>query len=92
MMFTPISKRNLAEKLHKENPQIAVIEWEDKLTQATNLKNRLAKCPCGNPIWIVGTALLGTPMCFTCVTGTVDCADDFELEGYHEQGFVESVN
>ena len=91
-MFTPIPKVDLAKKLHKENPQIAVVEWIKKLSDAEDLKNRLAKCQCGAPIWIVGTALLGSPMCFTCITGNVDSTDDFELEGYHDRGFVESVN
>jgi hypothetical protein len=91
-MFTPISKLELAEKLHKENPAVAVIEWEDKLTQAEDLKNRLATCNCGNPIWIVGTALVEGPTCHTCLTGSADCTDDFEIEGYHEQGFMYGQN
>ncbi len=33
-------------------------------------------CNCGNPIWIIGSAITGKG-CFTCITGESDCSDDY---------------
>lgn len=36
---------------------------------------------CGSPIWVAGSALVGSYMCFTCLTGEADGSDDFEVLG-----------
>ncbi len=36
---------------------------------------------CGKvPIWAVGSAVTGTAMCFTCMTGDFDDGEDYEIE------------
>lgn len=35
----------------------------------------------GNPIWAAGSAITGTPMCFTYMTGETDDSEDYEIEG-----------
>jgi len=54
-----------------------------RLVAAVALKQRQARCQCGNPIWAVGTAMTGSPLCFTCITGEHDCSEDYEVSGLH---------
>lgn len=37
------------------------------------------KCQCGNPIWVVGSAIAGNA-CFTCITGEASPDSDFEID------------
>ena len=43
------------------------------------LKLKGEKCICGNPIWIIGSAISGKA-CFTCITGERDFSDAYEIE------------
>lgn len=36
------------------------------------------RCDCGEPIWVIGSAEAGL-MCFTCITGSTDCSEDYEI-------------
>jgi hypothetical protein len=38
-----------------------------------------ARCTCGEPIWVIGSAEVGH-MCFTCITGSADSSEDYELK------------
>ncbi len=39
-----------------------------------------AKCVnCGNEIWVIGSALSGSKMCFACITGETDDSNDYEV-------------
>lgn len=42
-----------------------------------------ATCHCGSPIWAVGSALCGSSLCFSCITGEADCSYDYEVRGLH---------
>lgn len=84
MIFIPKPIPDLAQMLQESNGGEAR-EWQIKLEVAADLKRRLQKCDCGNPIWAVGSALAGSSMCFSCITGTADPSDDFEVEGFHTQ-------
>ncbi|MDE6519932.1 MAG: hypothetical protein K2K91_05650 [Ruminococcus sp.] len=35
---------------------------------------------CNSPIWAAGSAITGTYMCFTCMTGEIDDSEDYEIE------------
>jgi len=59
------------------------LELQEPLRDAVDLKRRHSRCVCGNPIWAVGTAMVGSPVCFTCITGEADCSSDYEVEGLH---------
>jgi hypothetical protein len=37
-----------------------------------------ARCECGGPIWVIGSAEVGLS-CFTCITGEADPSDDYEI-------------
>lgn len=84
MSFNPKSIPELAQMLQDSNGGEAH-EWQIKLEVAADLKRRLQKCACGNPIWAVGSALAGSSMCFSCITGTADPSEDFEVAGFHTQ-------
>lgn len=38
-----------------------------------------AKCRCGNPIWVIGSAFAGNA-CFTCITGEAYPDGDYEID------------
>ena len=91
MEFAPRSKTTIARDLHRNNPDHpsfrTVGDWLEVLSSAEELKKRHVTCHCGSPIWIVGTAVCGSAMCFACITGNADCSEDIEVEGYHRQCF-----
>jgi hypothetical protein len=35
-------------------------------------------CDCGEPIWVLGSAVVGRG-CFTCITGKATPTDDYEI-------------
>jgi hypothetical protein len=37
-----------------------------------------ARCHCGEPIWVIGSAEAGHA-CFTCITGEADPSEDYEI-------------
>jgi len=59
------------------------VEQQEAIKSAAQQKANQAVCHCGNPIWAVGSALCGSAMCFTCITGEADCSEDFEVLGLH---------
>jgi hypothetical protein len=53
-----------------------VLGTADALKEALEDYKRRAKCQnCGNPIWVIGSALAGN-MCFTCITSEAIPEDD----------------
>ena len=38
-----------------------------------------AKCRCGNPTWVIGSAFAGNA-CFTCITGEAYPDGDYEID------------
>lgn len=82
-MFIPKSIPDLAQMLFESNGG-EVNEWQIKLEVAADLKRRRQTCMCGNPIWAVGSVLAGSSMCYTCITGSADPSDDFEISGFHQ--------
>jgi hypothetical protein len=36
------------------------------------------RCRCGEPIWVIGSAV-ARHACFTCITGEADPSDDYEI-------------
>jgi hypothetical protein len=60
----------------------SIIKAEDLKRDLIEFKERKVNgeiCDCGNPIWIVGSALTGKG-CFTCITGESECSGDYEIE------------
>ena len=58
----------------KESDLIAALKL------ALEEKNNGAKCiVCGSPIWVAGSAITGTNMCFLCTTLEADDSEDYEI-------------
>jgi len=76
--FNPITI-NVYIALHKKNnPNTNIDRLRKDLNHFKALKLQGQKCDCGNPIWIIGSAISGWD-CFTCIAGETDSSDDFEI-------------
>jgi hypothetical protein len=76
--FKPISFESYVALHLKANPDFAREEISALLRAALNDHNRGKRCGCGNPIWVIGSAVAGNA-CFTCITGDSVPDDDYEL-------------
>ena len=79
-MFSPISIDGFVKKHVRSNLGENVADLRASLKEAVEAKRDGCKCMCGQPIWAIGTAIVGTDMCFTCMTGESDGSDDYEIE------------
>ncbi len=78
--FIPISLDEYV-KLHlKNNPGTSQAEVTDSLEGALRAYKQGARCNCGNPIWVIGSAFSGFDGCFTCITGEAYPEDDYEID------------
>ena len=77
--FTPISKEAFVESYLKNNPGDSREEIESAVERSLDFYRKGKKCTCGNPIWVVGSAVTGAA-CFTCITGEAKPDDDYEIE------------
>ncbi len=79
--FIPISLSDYV-KLHvKENPGISQTEVIESIEDALRAYKQGAQCTnCGNPIWVIGSAISGFNGCFTCITGEAYPEADYEVD------------
>jgi hypothetical protein len=78
--FIPISIEKYVELHLKSNPDTTKEEITTALKDTLEAYKRGVKClNCGNPIWVIGSALAGN-MCFTCITGEAIPEDDYEID------------
>jgi hypothetical protein len=79
--FIPISIEEYI-KLHtKSNPKANTKKIEDALKAALEDYKKGATCSnCGNPTWVIGSALAGWNACFSCITGEAMSDDDYEID------------
>ncbi|MCL4295582.1 MAG: hypothetical protein KJ077_07635 [Anaerolineae bacterium] len=79
--FTPISLQNYV-KLHlKANRGAKREEITQALERALQAYKRGGRCyNCGQPIWVIGSALMEMSACFTCVTGEAFPKDEYEID------------
>lgn len=77
--FIPISINKFVAKQRKMNSDTDVEELKKNLNHFRALKLKGEKCDCGNPIWIIGSAIAGK-ICFTCLTGETDTSEDYEIK------------
>jgi hypothetical protein len=76
--FQKISIDEFVEQTIKINPDLKAGELKRGLVEFKKRKMRGELCDCGNPLWIIGSAITGKG-CFTCITGESDCSDDYEI-------------
>ena len=81
-MLTPISIEKFADMVMKNNKgQYKRDELLAALRSAREAKKNGAVCvQCGAPIWAAGSAITGTDMCFSCITGEADDSEDYEIK------------
>jgi len=77
--FTPISFERYVEKHLQANPGDGRKEITAGLKAALGAFKSGQRCECGNPIWVIGSAVVGNA-CFTCITGRADPTEDFEID------------
>lgn len=78
--FTPISLKQYVELHLKSNPGTSREEVTESLTDTLQAYKRGARCNCGNPIWVIGSAFSGFDGCFICITGEAYPEDDYEID------------
>lgn len=84
-MFHYISIEEFADSVMEDNPDLDRKELIESLRDTLADKNNGATCMvCGAPIWAAGSALTGSYLCFTCITGEADDSDDYEIENDDE--------
>ncbi len=80
-MFAPITKEAFIKSYLKNNPHEKNNGIKDALDEAVENKQNGVKCHiCGQPIWAIGSAIVGWNGCFTCISGEADNSDDYEVD------------
>jgi len=78
MGFTPIPLKEYAQRHVKANPGDKEREVIASLERALRDFQRGVRCACGEPIWVIGSSVVGNS-CFTCITGSTDNSEDYEV-------------
>lgn len=77
--FVPISIAQYVELHLAANPGTDRKEFTARLTDAVEASKRGARCRCGAPIWVIGSAEARIG-CFTCLTGEAIPDGDYEID------------
>jgi hypothetical protein len=78
MPFVPITIDAFVDLHVRSNPDEAPAAFKARLQDALEARLAGATCDCGEPIWVVGSAVAGHA-CFTCITGEAQPEDDYEI-------------
>jgi hypothetical protein len=76
--FIPISIAKYIPLHMKSNPGESRTALEAALQESLEAAERGECCDCGEPIWALGSAIVGRG-CFTCITGEGTPSDDYEI-------------
>jgi hypothetical protein len=77
--FAPICLEDYVEMNLRSNPGTDRTDLIGRLHHAIAACRRGECCPCGQPIWIIGSAEVGLS-CFTCITGESEPDNDYEID------------
>ncbi len=77
--FAPIRMNEYVKEHVKSNPGTSRKEIETGLKAALKDYKSGVKCNCGNPIWVIGSAITGNA-CFSCITGEAVPDSDYEID------------
>ena len=77
----PITVTEFVKQTVEINPDFDAETLITSCKEALRAKQSGATCMiCNSPIWAAGSAITGTYMCFTCMTGEMDDSEDYEIE------------
>jgi len=78
MGFVPLSLRDYVRLYLKSNRGSKEADITARLRSTFEAYKAGARCSCGEPIWVIGSAEVGH-MCFTCITGEAYPSEDYEI-------------
>jgi len=78
MPFVPIQLEDYICLHLKSNPSDRAADVRLCLRKSLKAFQDGELCDCGEPIWVIGSAFAGR-MCFTCITGSADNSQDYEI-------------
>jgi hypothetical protein len=88
MGFVPIQLNEYVRKHLKANPGEKKGEFTRQLKDALARYQAGATCDCGEPIWVIGSSVLGDT-CFTCATLEAEPSGDYEIaEACHKMARI----
>ena len=76
--FQIVSVDSFIKGFRSKNPQWDIQRLREELLHFRELKRKGVTCECGNPLWVIGSAISGKA-CFTCITGETDPSEDYEI-------------
>jgi len=76
--MTFIPEQDWLDHYMKANPAEDRTEVQQSLRETMAFKAQGGRCECGEPIWAAGSAVCGSLMCFSCITGEADASDEYE--------------
>ena len=77
--FTSISHKEFIDSYLRKNPDTPRNEIVEGVDYALAAYKRGETCSCGNPLWVVGSAISGLG-CFTCITQEAMPESDYEID------------
>ena len=77
--FRPINLHAWVRLFLKSNPGEKADKVTARLQRALKDYHEGARCHCGEPIWVIGSAEAGNA-CFPCITGEADPSEDYEID------------
>ncbi len=77
--FIPIKLGEYIDRHLENNPDTSRKEIEEGLQDALGAYKQGVRCECGEPIWVIGSAVVEYS-CFTCITGEATPDDDLEID------------
>ena len=78
MGFVAIQLEDYVQLYLKSNPGADRTQVMARLQDALKAFEVGARCRCGEPIWVIGSAEAGLA-CFSCITGEASPKDDYEI-------------
>ena len=63
----------------RSNPNEDPGRFRESLQECVSAALAGARCHCGEPIWVIGSASAGHA-CFTCITGEAAPTEDYEID------------